>query len=87
LRSNPLKAAAYSDLKARITSGVAVSWDEYMDAKDPFVAETEKARFGLVSLECSAWLVLLSAGSERQDFLRGCDNRSRELSMPGDGRG
>jgi Uncharacterized conserved protein len=43
LRSNPQQAAAYSDLKARIVSGEAVSWDEYMDAKDPFVAETEKA--------------------------------------------
>lgn len=43
LRSNPLKAATYSDLKARITSGGIVSWDEYMDAKDSFIAETEKA--------------------------------------------
>ena len=43
LRSNPMKAAAYSDLKAKITAGEAVSWDEYMDAKGPFIAETEKA--------------------------------------------
>jgi len=43
LRNNPMKAAAYSDLKAKITTGEAVSWDEYMDAKGPFIAETEKA--------------------------------------------
>jgi GrpB-like predicted nucleotidyltransferase (UPF0157 family) len=42
LRDNPLKAGEYSDLKARIASGSGVSQDEYMDAKDPFIAETEK---------------------------------------------
>ncbi|HOZ32301.1 MAG TPA: GrpB family protein [Tabrizicola sp.] len=42
LRSNPRKAAEYSGLKARITSGSEVSWQEYMDAKDPFITETER---------------------------------------------
>lgn len=43
LRSNPEKAAAYSSLKASITSGEATSWDNYMDAKESFIAETEQA--------------------------------------------
>jgi GrpB-like predicted nucleotidyltransferase (UPF0157 family) len=43
LRSNPLKAAEYSELKAKITSGQAGSWDDYMDTKGPFIAKTEEA--------------------------------------------
>jgi GrpB-like predicted nucleotidyltransferase (UPF0157 family) len=42
LRSNPRRAADYSDLKARITSGSGVSWEQYMDEKNPFIAETER---------------------------------------------
>ncbi len=42
LRHNPVKAAEYSDLKAKITSGSGVSANEYMDAKSPFIRDTEK---------------------------------------------
>ena len=43
LRNHPLQAAAYSELKARITSAKAVSGDEYIDAKTPFIGEAEEA--------------------------------------------
>lgn len=42
LRSDASKAAEYSELKARVTVGEGVTWDDYMDAKDPFIAATEK---------------------------------------------
>jgi GrpB-like predicted nucleotidyltransferase (UPF0157 family) len=42
LRGNPVRTAEYSALREKITSGSAVSWGDYIDAKDPFVAETEK---------------------------------------------
>jgi len=42
LQQNPSKAAEYSKLKARVTSDGVISWNDYMDAKDPFITATEK---------------------------------------------
>ncbi len=42
LRNNPRQAAEYSELKAKITANNAVTWEEYMDAKDPFIAKIER---------------------------------------------
>ncbi|MBB5516429.1 GrpB-like predicted nucleotidyltransferase (UPF0157 family) [Rubricella aquisinus] len=41
LRAHADIARAYSDLKRRITEAGGASWDDYMDAKDPFVARIE----------------------------------------------
>ncbi len=43
LRCNEAKAQAYSDLKARLTKGgESLSWDDYLDGKDPFIKATER---------------------------------------------
>jgi GrpB-like predicted nucleotidyltransferase (UPF0157 family) len=42
LRSHPAKANEYSALKNAITSESGVSWERYVEAKGPFVDETEK---------------------------------------------
>jgi len=41
LRAHDDVAAQYSSLKARLTAQNNVSWEHYMDGKDPFIARTE----------------------------------------------
>jgi hypothetical protein len=63
LRSDPLKAAAFP--MARITSGEAVSWDEYMDAKDPFIAAPKKPLwFGIAWMQRMVSVAKLSSWSQ-----------------------
>lgn len=42
LRTHPVKAADYSGLKARLASDPAMRWEDYMDAKAPFIIATEQ---------------------------------------------
>ena len=42
LIAHPSKAAAYSDLKAKLTSAKNVTWDAYLDGKEPFILATEQ---------------------------------------------
>jgi len=42
LIAHPSKAAAYSDLKAKLTSAENVTWDAYLDGKEPFILATEQ---------------------------------------------
>ncbi|MEM9472716.1 MAG: GrpB family protein [Pseudomonadota bacterium] len=41
LTEHPAVAAAYSDLKANLTSQGTPSWDSYIEGKDPFITVTE----------------------------------------------
>ncbi len=41
LTEQPAVAAAYSDLKANLTSQGPLSWDSYIEGKDPFITATE----------------------------------------------
>ncbi|MEM9740929.1 MAG: GrpB family protein [Pseudomonadota bacterium] len=41
LRAHPKVATEYSALKERLTRGDAVTWDRYLDGKDPFIARVE----------------------------------------------
>jgi GrpB-like predicted nucleotidyltransferase (UPF0157 family) len=43
LRAHPERAAAYSELKARLTAGSGVNWEAYLDGKAPFIQSTEQA--------------------------------------------
>ena len=42
LIAHPSKAAAYSDLKAKLTSAENATWDAYLDGKEPFILATEQ---------------------------------------------
>jgi len=42
LRAHPDRAAAYSELKARLTASDDFSWDDYVDGKSPFIRATEQ---------------------------------------------
>ena len=41
LITHPQKAQGYSQLKADITRDGDISWEDYLDGKDPFIKETE----------------------------------------------
>ncbi|KZL26009.1 GrpB family protein [Pseudovibrio sp. WM33] len=42
LIAHPSKAAEYSNLKAMLTSADTVTWDSYLDGKEPFILATEQ---------------------------------------------
>ncbi len=42
LTAHPSKAAAYSDLKAKLTSAENVTWETYLDGKEPFILAIEQ---------------------------------------------
>ena len=43
LRTHQSKAQEYSNLKAELTkNGDSLSWDDYLDGKDPFIKATER---------------------------------------------
>ncbi|MEP3278747.1 MAG: GrpB family protein [Stappiaceae bacterium] len=42
LIAHPARAQDYSDLKARLVQGDEVSWDTYLDGKDPFIKMVEQ---------------------------------------------
>ena len=42
LRFNKAEAQEYSGLKARLTKGDGVTWDSYLDGKDPFIKAIER---------------------------------------------
>lgn len=42
LRVHSQIAAAYSELKAKLTASDNLSWDDYVDGKSPFIRATEK---------------------------------------------
>ncbi|MGH0001931.1 GrpB family protein [Pseudovibrio ascidiaceicola] len=42
LIAHPNKATEYSNLKAKLTSADNVTWDSYLDGKEPFILVTEQ---------------------------------------------
>lgn len=42
LIAHPIKAAAYSDLKAKLRSAENATWAAYLDGKEPFILATEQ---------------------------------------------
>lgn len=46
LIAHPKIAKEYSDLKKSLTNGNTVTWETYMDGKDPFVSRVELQAVG-----------------------------------------